>query len=422
MSVFTGTTHSFPGPGRRAAEEFAALLEGSRVPADHDLADLVALTRALVPAEHGPRPEFRASLRGRLVAEAASRPAPLPRQAPAGEPSPHSGPSAARPRPRLRNAVATVALAAVVTGAGAAAASTRALPGDVLYGLKRQIENVQLALAGSDFARGRELLEQAEARLGEAEALAASSVATEPATKASLVTALAEMERAADEGAVALTDSYTETGDAEPMLLLDRFVTEQQERLRDLLVLLDPSLRARVAAHLDELERTAARTAALLDPAATAVVGTKTGATAGSDGRASGDGWAVSRLNDRSAAGSVPGGGTALSSASVTGAATAGAGGTSDGLLDDALSGLTGSGGSTSGVGSGADGGGSGTGGGGSVPDTSPLPKVSVPATGPVPVPSVPTLPGLEPTAEESTTTEPLPSVPCVPVPPLTSC
>lgn len=434
MSVFTGMTSALPGPGRREAEEFAALLEGGRVPAGSDLADLVALTRALVPAGHAPRPEFRASLRERLVAEAADRPAGLPRQTPVGEPSAPSAPA----RPRLRNAVATVALAAVVTGAGAAAASTRALPGDVLYGLKRQIENVQLALAGSELARGRELLEQAEARLSEAEALAASSAATEPATRASLATALTEMERATDEGAVALTTSYTETGDTEPMLLLDRFVTEQQQRLSDLLVLLDPSLRARVAAHLDELERTAARTAALLDPAATAVGGTTTGtnagATGGSAGPASGDGWAVSRLSDRSATGSTSDG-SALSSATATGgAATGGAG--DGGLLDDALSGLAGSGGSTGSTagGSGAGGGGSGSDGGSAVPDTSPLPKVSVPVTGPVtsplpmdptspaPLPSVTSLPTLDPTAGETSSPAPLPSVPCVPVPPLTSC
>ena len=436
MSVFTGMTSALPGPGRREAEEFAALLEGGRVPAGSDLADLVALTRALVPAGHAPRPEFRASLRERLVAEAADRPARLPRQTPVGEPSAPSAPA----RPRLRNAVATVALAAVVTGAGAAAASTRALPGDVLYGLKRQIENVQLALAGSELARGRELLEQADARLGEAEALAASSAATEPATRASLATALTEMARATDEGAVALTTSYTETGDTEPMLLLDRFVTEQQQRLSDLLVLLDPSLRARVAAHLDELERTAARTAALLDPAATAVGSTNAGATSGSAGPASGDGWAVSRLGDRSATGSATGStsdGSALSSATATGgAATGGAGDTSGGLLEDALSGLAGSGGSTGSTagGSGAGGGGSGSDGGSAVPDTSPLPKVSVPATGPVtsplpvdptsaaPLPSVTSLPTLDPTAGESSSPAPPPSVPCVPVPPLTSC
>ena len=54
-------------------------------------------------------------------------------------------------------------------GVGAAAASTRALPGDTLYGLKRQLEDGQLALARGDVGHGRELLEQADARLGEAE-------------------------------------------------------------------------------------------------------------------------------------------------------------------------------------------------------------------------------------------------------------
>ena len=63
-------------------------------------------------------------------------------------------------------------------------ASTRALPGDALYGLKRQIENVQLALARGDLESGRELLQQADARLGEAERLAAGEHGSDPASVA----------------------------------------------------------------------------------------------------------------------------------------------------------------------------------------------------------------------------------------------
>ncbi|MGH8895382.1 MAG: DUF5667 domain-containing protein, partial [Actinomycetes bacterium] len=273
-------TSALPGRGRREADEFAALLDGGRMAPDNDLAALVLLARGLVPTEHSPTADFKAGLRERLVAEASGR-TPL---VPAAR-----GDAPARPRPRLRHAVATIALASVVTGAGAAVASTRALPGDTLYGLKRQIENVQLALAGSDLERGRELLQQADARLDEAEALASSSEVGEPETQRALATALGDMQLATDRGVRALTDSYRETGDTEPMLLLDRFVVDQRERLEDLLALLDPALRARILANVDALTRTAARAQAMLAPLAT-------GSGPAVGGHAAGDGWAVGRL------------------------------------------------------------------------------------------------------------------------------
>ena len=409
MSVFTRRSNALH---RREAEEFAALLESGRVPTGHELADLVALTGALAPAEHAPRPEFRAALRERLVTEAAER---VPATVPPPRRTEPAGPTGRRRR--LRTAVATVTLAAVVTGAGAAAASTRALPGDPLYGLKRQIEDVQLALAGSDLDRGRELLEQAETRLSEAERLAASSGASEPETQRRLSTALAEMDRATAAGAAALTESYRATGDEEPMLLLDRFVVDQQERLQDLMVLLDPSLRARVRATLDELERLESMASALV--ASTSTTTRSLVLTA----RESGDGWAVSRVADQIVAvggsGSpdateLAGPGGLTSTAGDTGSTTTSGGG----LLGDLADSVTG--GSTSGGGTSGDSGNltGGLVGGGttSAPDlgtvTSPLPTLS-----PEPLPTASSLP--------STVTSPLPlpsPSTCVPLPPLTTC
>ncbi len=276
---------------RRQADDLERLLSGGRTStpqAARDLAPLAELARSLVPAQHAPPAEFRSALRAQLVAEAAAR-----------VPAPGIPPQRARPTTpaRVRQAVAAVALASVVTGVGAAAASTRALPGDPLYGLKRQIENVQLDLARGDLGQGREHLQQAEARLSEAEALTASERGSDAATRALVLTALDDMDAAVVLGVDELTMAYRETGDDEPLLVLERFVTEQRERLADLMQLLDPSLRDRA--------ETIAERLAVLDRQVAALLGSPVDsarAVAGADLTASGDGWAVGRLVDRAGA------------------------------------------------------------------------------------------------------------------------
>ena len=353
-------------PHRRAeAERFAALVDGRRVNggmADHpDLAELARLATALAPAEHRPDPAFRSALRERLVAEATTRPVPAAR-VPA-EPT-RSRLAGTPSTPRWRTAVATVAIAAVVSGAGAAAASYRALPGDSLYGLKRQIESVELALAQGDLNRGRELLEQAEARLGEAERLAASSDVSEPGTRADLVATLVDMREATEEGSLALSDAYRDTGDAEPLRILRDFADEQQERLRDLMALLDPGLRDTLRpllADLVSVERGATILLASAAPAATQV-------GAAELGEASGDGWAVSMLLDRTSGTAGDAGSTLAEGAAGADALAgraAGDGGLVGGLVDGVTGTLAGDSGTGSQSGSRAGGGSAGTSSGG---------------------------------------------------------
>lgn len=399
MSVITGIADALPGPHRRAAEQFAALLEGRRpsatpAPGDSDdLAALAALARGLAPSAHAPSPQFRSALRERLVAEAATRTPTVP------APRRRASEDVAAPgRPRLRSAVATVVLAAVVSGAGAAAASTRALPGDVLYGLKRQIESVQLALAGSDLDRGREHLQQADERLQEVETLAASSTAGEPGTRRTIAATLAEMERATDAGVAELTASYAETAEPEPMELLSRFAVDQRERLDDLMSLLAPSLRDEVQARIAALDRIAAQTRALLGTASPAAAGSTAPVSLSAL-----DGWAVSRLSDQPRSASVTG-------TPVAGATSATGSGDSGGALLGAVEDLTGSSAPASPRASPGLGGGNT-----SVP---PVGTVTSPPPTLTPLPTATPLPTVEPTS----VTSPLPSVPCVPVPPLTSC
>lgn len=79
-----------------------------------------------------------------------------------------------RPRSRLTKGLAagglSVGVAASAFG-GVAAASSDALPGDSLYGLKRGIEDVKLTLADDTDDRGRLYLDQASTRLSEARRL-----------------------------------------------------------------------------------------------------------------------------------------------------------------------------------------------------------------------------------------------------------
>jgi hypothetical protein len=220
---------------RRRAREFALLLEDPRPAEGHELESLVALASSLRPADIAPRTEFRTALRELLVAEAAARPvsAAAPRSA---------GPQ--NRRHRVRTVVATGVLVSLVGGVGAAAASTHALPGDPLYGLKRGLEAAQLRFDHTDLSRGRDLLGQATSRLSEAETLAASDSARSPDTTARIARAIADLDSATRAGASALEASYAVTGDIEPLLELDRFVVDQRERLADLSSLLGPGLRA----------------------------------------------------------------------------------------------------------------------------------------------------------------------------------
>lgn len=411
----------------RQAEEFARLLDGQSRPANPQLQPLVTLAASLRPAPLSPRPQFRDELRATLVEQAAARP-------PAAVPAPraHGGgePGWGTPRPhRFRTAIATTLTAALIGGAGAAWASSHALPGDALYGLKRGLENVQLDLARGDTAKGREHLEQAERRLGEAEALAAGEDARSPQNRSRIAGALADMDTAAAAGTNELLAAYADTGDAEPLRLLDRFAAEQRERLADLAALLDPALRARVRSLADALRDLQARVEALLPAGSTTGVAALGPVGSLAAARESGDGWAVARAVDRLAGvtGPVPTAAAAGAPLAAAGGAAAPSGAAKGGggvgsVVDDVGKVVGGVTGSTSGGGASAPG----------VPlptvtlppvgSSTPLPTVTLP-TVPVPQVSVPPLPSAS---------VPLPSVslpaasstglPCVPLPPATHC
>jgi len=382
------------------------MLEGSRPATGHELEALVALAASLHPANIVPRAEFRAALRESLVAEAAAR-----RVATAVAPKPADPQTR---RHRVRTVVATGLLVSLVGGVGAAAASTHALPGDALYGLKRGLESAQLRFAHSDLSRGRDLLDQADNRLSEIESLATSADARSPETTARIAQTIADLAAATRAGAGDLEASYADTGNVVPLVELDRFVVDQRQRLADLSPLLSPDQRA-LLSPLSELLLT-------LQP----------------------------RLDSLLAVSAAP----APTGANGVGAQQGGAGKPpltgSGGDATDTINGLTGAGSSTAGAG-GAVGnpGGLGNGAGSStlpspVPHVSvprspvpsvPLPSVPVPSlpVPSVPVPSVPvpsitvpsiTVPSIPVPGPTTAPTLPVNLTPpaCVPLPPLTAC
>ena len=152
----------------RGAEEFDELLSGRTgdSKAYADLLEVVASLRALPPVEA--RPEFVSSLRTQLVAAAEREPARAD-EALALRLTPRQ-----RRGARERRIAALVGGFAVVSATGSMAmASQDALPGDMLYPVKRAIENAQTNLQGSGASKAETLIAHARARLTEAQELTA---------------------------------------------------------------------------------------------------------------------------------------------------------------------------------------------------------------------------------------------------------
>ncbi|MFJ7116523.1 DUF5667 domain-containing protein [Streptomyces albogriseolus] len=134
-----------------------------------------------------------------------------------------------RPRSRLAKGLTagglTVGVAAGTLG-GVAAASSDALPGDSLYGLKRGIEDVKLTFADGDDERGRVYLDHASTRLNEARRLMerdrAGSLDHESLSE--IRRALSGMRHDASEGHRLLREAYERNPDSlGPMQALSSF-------------------------------------------------------------------------------------------------------------------------------------------------------------------------------------------------------
>lgn len=207
---------------KREADAFEAALRGA--PADAAVSDLVRHAEALCAraAAVAPSDDFRLALRERLMAEA---PALL-----TAHPRPAATVVAAPRTSGVRRRVARLSAAAIVAvgGVGIVASSAQAVPGDMLYGVKRSVESVELALHRSDASRGEFQLEQARERLAEAEHLADQGDLERSAT------ALADFRSQADAGTADLFTHYEADGETASVESVNDFAAESASTLTDL--------------------------------------------------------------------------------------------------------------------------------------------------------------------------------------------
>jgi hypothetical protein len=225
-----------PFSARRRAEEFDALLDGGSSPASRTalderaaarFADLLAVVDDLraIPGPE-PRPEFTASLRSRLMAEADTV---LVQQSARVRADEARLVLPQRPRARDRR-LATLLGGAALVGAttSMAVAAQTALPGDALYPVKRVLEDARTEMASSDTARGTLLLASAGDRLQEVDELARASAPVRDAAVADTLVAFSEQ---ATEASDALLAAYAESGDEQVVRTLHDFAGTSMDQL-----------------------------------------------------------------------------------------------------------------------------------------------------------------------------------------------
>ena len=203
---------------RRRAEEFAAAVDGDAqsaglAPGISELVQVVALLQAHESAT--PRAEFAGDLRSRLMTEAET--VLHPESARLLLPVRSRG-------PRERRLVAAASAVVLLGGtASMAAAAQDALPGDLLYPIKRGIEVAEARLSFTPAGRGHDLLDQASARLTEVNGLvSADSVTSTP----QVPDTLAKFTVQASDGSRILLDSFQETRDPESVTAVRSFAAD----------------------------------------------------------------------------------------------------------------------------------------------------------------------------------------------------
>ena len=221
---------------RRRAERFAEAVDdraAGRTPRpehDAEYATFLELVGQLRDIEQPVlRSDFSTDLRSRLMAEA---PEALATGPTSGARSRRDSSIVSFPASPRRRTATAVAAACIVLGstAGVAAASQAALPGQALYPVKRGIENIQLAIAGSQHAKGSQYLDQASTRLDEISDLTVAH-ADDPTTPTLVRETLESFANDAGDGADALMSAYRSNHDDASISELRQFTVESAKRL-----------------------------------------------------------------------------------------------------------------------------------------------------------------------------------------------
>lgn len=177
-----------------------------------------------------------------------------------------------RPRTRLTKGLAAGGLSVGVAAAsfgGVAAASTDALPGDSLYGLKRGIEDVKLGLADGDVDRGRIYLDQASTRLNEARRLMERGRGghLDHESLGEIRRTLAGVQHDASQGHRLLHEAYERNGSLGPIRALSTFSESHRDAwgaLRDRLPVQLGDVSEQVSSVFDAIEQEVAPLQSLL--------------------------------------------------------------------------------------------------------------------------------------------------------------
>jgi hypothetical protein len=207
-------------------DALARLLEGSAPDgeAPEELHQLAALAQAMEARATAPRPDFRASLRETLLAEAA-KPAPptlLERARMAVDDR------IARIRYSARAATATGVAAMTLSTGGVAAATTLSVPGDLFYPIKIAVEDARLDRADDAVARSELLLDFASSRMAEAERAAVAD------RQDSAAEALVAADLALREAAGVLIREYQRSGERGSLRPLEQLADASRSRLETL--------------------------------------------------------------------------------------------------------------------------------------------------------------------------------------------
>ncbi len=234
---------------RHGSRQFAAALECA-APADARMLTLARFANGLSGAGAivGPNADFRDVLRRRLLAVGVT---------PAARPSAIA--------PWRRRLVAAGAVLTISTGgiAATAVASTHALPGDRLYEVKRAVEDVQLALAEGDRAKGERYLSIAATRLSEVQALLRKNAgqSADPLLVQELRDTLSDMSDALAAASNRLFDAFSHGSDAKVLAPLEEFVTRRSGTLDAVRALLPSELLPKQDSLIGQVQGIAAQVA-----------------------------------------------------------------------------------------------------------------------------------------------------------------